>query len=82
MTYLGCILDEKLPGESGESTHVIKKVNSRLRFIYRQSKFLNIRLSRLLCNGMMKLSLIMHVTLGTLILTVLKKTCSSCSEEM
>jgi len=53
VTYLGCILDETLSGES-MATHVINKVNSRLRFLYRQNRFLNIRLRRLLCNAMIQ----------------------------
>ena len=53
VTNLGCILDETLSGES-MATDVIKKVNSRLRFLYRQKKFLDISLCRLLCNAMMQ----------------------------
>ena len=34
------------------ATHVINKVNSRLRFFYRQNKFLDIPLRRLLRNAM------------------------------
>ena len=40
VTYLGCILDEFLSGEL-MVLHVLNKINSRLRFIYRQSRFLN-----------------------------------------
>ena len=53
VTYLGCILDETLSGES-MAIHVINKVNSRLRFLYRQNKFLDIPLRRLLCNAMIQ----------------------------
>ena len=53
VTYLGCILDETLSGES-MATHVINKVNSRLRFLYRQNKFLDIPLRRSLCNAMIQ----------------------------
>ena len=53
VTYLGCILDETLSGES-MATHVINKVNYRLRFLYRQNKFLDIPLCRLLCNAMIQ----------------------------
>ena len=53
VTYLGCILDETLSGES-MAIHVINKVNSRLRFLYRQNKFLSIPLRRLLCNAMIQ----------------------------
>ena len=53
VTYLGCILDESLSGES-MTTHVINKANSRLRFLYRQNKFLDIPLCRLLFNAMIQ----------------------------
>ena len=53
ITYLGCIRDETLSGES-MVTHVINKVNSRLRFLYRQNKFLDIPLRRLLSNAMIQ----------------------------
>ena len=53
VAYLGCILDETLSGES-MATHVVNKVNSRLRFLYRQNKFLEIPLRRLLCNAMIQ----------------------------
>ena len=38
VTYLGCILDKTLSRES-MTTHVINKVNFRLRFLYGQYKF-------------------------------------------
>ena len=53
VTYLGCILDDTLSGES-MAHHVINKVNSRLKFLYRQDKFLNKPLRRLLCNAMIQ----------------------------
>ena len=53
VTYLGCILDETLSGES-MAIHVINKINSRLRFLYRQNRFLNFPLRRLLCNAMIQ----------------------------
>ena len=49
VTYLGCILDESLSGES-MVLHVLNKINSRLRFLYIQNRFLNKPLRRLLCN--------------------------------
>ena len=49
VTYLGCILDETLSGES-MTIHVINKINSRLRFLYRQNRYLSSPLRRLLCN--------------------------------
>ena len=36
------------------ATHVINKINSRLRFLYRQNKFLDIPLRRLLCDKMIQ----------------------------
>ena len=51
--YLGCIHDEILSGES-MVTHVINKVNYRLRFPYRQNRFLDIVLRRLLRNAMIQ----------------------------
>ena len=53
VTYLGCILDESLSGES-MALHVLNKINSRLRFLYRQNRFLNKPLRRLLCNVMIQ----------------------------
>ena len=53
VTYSGCILDEILSAES-VAIHVINKVNSRLRFLYIQNKFLDIPLRRLLCNTMIQ----------------------------
>ena len=47
VTYLGCILDEALSGES-MAIHVINKINSRLRFLYRQDRYLSFPLRRLL----------------------------------
>ena len=38
VTYLGCILDESLSGES-MALHVLNKINSRLRFLYRQNSY-------------------------------------------
>ena len=35
-------------------THIINKVNSRLKFWYRQNKFLDIPLRRLLCNAIIQ----------------------------
>ena len=53
VTYLGCILNETLSGES-MALHVINKINSRLRFLYRQNRYLNTSLRRLLCNAMIQ----------------------------
>ena len=53
VTYLGCILYVSLSGES-MALHVLNKINSRLRFLYRQNRFLNKPLRRLLYNTMIQ----------------------------
>ena len=47
--YLGCLLDNTLSGED-MAVKVLTKVNGRLRFLYRQGKYLNQRLRCMLCN--------------------------------
>ena len=47
--YLGCLLDNTLSGKD-MAEKVLEKVNGRLKFLYRQSKYLNKRLRRMLCN--------------------------------
>ena len=51
VTYLGCILDESLSGES-MALHVLNTNNSGLRFLYRQNRFLNKPFWRVQCNAM------------------------------
>ena len=53
MEYLGCLLDSTLSGED-MALKVLKKVNGRLRYLYRQSKYLNPRLRRMLCNALIQ----------------------------
>ncbi len=53
VTYLGCVLDEDLSGES-MATKVIGKINGRIKFLYRKNKFLNSSLRRLLCNALVQ----------------------------
>ena len=48
-TYLGCILEETLSGES-MAYEVISKVNARLKFLHRKNKYLTLDLRRLLGN--------------------------------
>ena len=50
-TYLGCILDETMSGES-IALKVINKINSRLKSLNRKNKFLSPVLRRLLCNAL------------------------------
>ena len=53
VTYLGCVLDENLSGEP-MALQVIKKINTRLRFLYRKNRFLSQPLRRLLCNAIIQ----------------------------
>ena len=52
-TYLCCLLEEALSGES-IALKVINKINSRLRFLYRKNRFLSPPLHRLLCNSLIQ----------------------------
>ena len=49
--YLGCMLDETMSGEA-TALSVIDKINSKLKFLYRKSRFLTPTLRRLLCNAL------------------------------
>ena len=63
-TFLDFIVDQTLSGES-MTLHFLHKTDSRFRFFYRQNKFLNKLLRRLLCNVMIQLFLITLVLHGT-----------------
>ena len=43
MNYLGCMLDESMPGET-MALRVIEKIHSRLKFLYRKNWFLDVLL--------------------------------------
>ena len=51
--YLGCILDSNFTGEP-MAIKVLKKINSKLSFLYRQGKYLDPYLRRLLCNALIQ----------------------------
>ena len=53
MTYLGCIHEETVPGES-MTNKVISKVNARLKFLYRKNEYLTLNLRLLLCNTLIQ----------------------------
>ena len=53
VTYLGCLLDEDLSGES-MAIKVLGKINGRLKFLYRKNEFLTAPLRRLLCNALVQ----------------------------
>ena len=40
VTYLGCLLNETFSGEA-MALKVLNKINGKLKFLYRQNKFLN-----------------------------------------
>ena len=51
VTYLGCVLDEDLSGES-MATKVMGKINGRIKFLYRKNRFLDSSLRRFLGNAL------------------------------
>ena len=53
VSYLGCILDDCLSGES-MALNVLNKINSRLSFLYRKQQFLTPYLKQLLCNALIQ----------------------------
>ena len=53
VTYLGCILEETMSGES-MANKVISKVNARLKFLHQKNKYLTPNLRRLLCNALIQ----------------------------
>ena len=53
VTYIGCILDETMSGES-MALKVISKISSRLKLLHRKNKFLTPALGRLLFNALIQ----------------------------
>ena len=49
--YLGLTIDQHLDGEE-MALSIIKKVNSRLKFLYRQARFLDQNIKKLLCSAL------------------------------
>ena len=49
--YLGLKIDQRLDGEEMELS-TIKKVNSRLKFLYRQARFLDQNIEKILCSAL------------------------------
>ena len=60
MTYLGCVLDDCLTGES-MAMQVCTKVTSKLKFLYRKNRFLSKDLRRLLCNSTYSATFRLHL---------------------
>ena len=53
LEYHGCYLDSNLNGES-MACRVLKKINTKLNFLSRQSKYWNYSSRRLLCNALIQ----------------------------
>ena len=51
--YLGCQLDSKLSGKALTSK-VLRKINIKLKFLYRESMYLILAFKRPLCNAQMQ----------------------------
>ena len=68
MKYLGLQLDEDLAGESIVN-EISKKVNSRLRFLYRYKDYLNKESRKTLCTALINVTLITLALHGFQVLT-------------
>ena len=53
VNYLGSMLDESMLGET-MALRVIEKIFSRLKFLYRKNRLLDVPLRRLLCNALIQ----------------------------
>ena len=53
ISYLGCLLDEDLSGESMANKD-LGKINGRMKFLDRKNEFLTAPLRRLLCNALVQ----------------------------
>ena len=53
VTYLGCLRDETMCGEL-MALKIIKRINQKLKFLFRKNGFLIPRLRRFLCNAIIQ----------------------------
>ena len=53
LTYLGGLLDQTMSGDE-MALNVIRKVNNRIKFLYRKNEFLTPKLRRILCNALIQ----------------------------
>ena len=53
VTYLGCILEKTMSGES-MANKVISKANERLKFLHQKNNYLTPNLCCLLCNALIQ----------------------------
>ena len=51
--YLGCLLNENMSGES-MAKRTLKKINGKMKFLYRQNSCLSYHLKRMLCNSLIQ----------------------------
>ena len=51
--YLGVIIDNSLSGDSAVDS-IVKKVNCRLKFLYRQARFLDVKCKMSLCSALVQ----------------------------
>ena len=51
--YLGTLLDDNMSGES-MALKVLSKINQKIKFLYRQRKYLSPSLRRMLCNSLIQ----------------------------
>ena len=65
VTYLGCVLDERMSCEP-MTLKVINKINGELKFLCRKNIYLTKELCRMLCNALIQ-SHVQRVQPGTLI---------------
>ena len=67
VTYLGSVLDETISGEP-MALKVINKINGKLKFLYKENRFLSPELRRMLCNALIQPHFDYACPVGTLIL--------------
>ena len=53
VTYLGCVLDERMTCEP-MALRVINKINGKLKFLYGKNRYLTKELCRILCNSLIQ----------------------------
>ena len=53
VTYLGCVLDERMSCEP-VVLKVINKINGKIKFLYRKNRYLTKEFRRMLCNALIQ----------------------------
>ena len=62
---MGCVLDETMSGET-MALRLTEKINSRLKFLYRKIRFLDVPLCRHLCNALIQPVLCLYCVVPTI----------------